>query len=269
VRRALERASDPEALGAMWSAGVYSGDPAGAADLARALWESGRAPEVRALAGVTLAYLLAARGRWDDARRQLDAVAPFRDDIAAFHGYLAALPFAPTDPELLRAERSRLHAWAPTTRPGERWLPLYLGALLDARMGDPAAALRGAAALEEPGPRADGSGADRARGVRAYTALLQGRPEEALRELDAMERPPRLIEAAETPAAGGSLDRFVRAEALHALGRGREALGWYGSFEGVSSFDLVFRVPAAAARARILVQTPREGGDAPQRPRTR
>jgi hypothetical protein len=48
------------------------------------------------------------------------------------------------------------------------------------------------------------------------------------------------------------LERFLRAEALHAVGRDLEALGWYSSFAEHSPFGRVFLAPAALRQAEIL-----------------
>ena len=48
--------------------------------------------------------------------------------------------------------------------------------------------------------------------------------------------------------------RFLRAEALHALGRDEEALGWYASFPDPNGQDLVFVAPARRRSAEIAQQ---------------
>lgn len=160
---------------------------------------------------------------------------------------LASQPFLRTPPERLRGLRTRLLEWNPgpvRTEPlgPDEWgklepiqpqLRVYLIALLEARLGRLDEAVRRAEELEELGgvPEVRTLADDLARHVRAQVALDEGRTAEALRVIEGAtvwEASPWDERTSAVYAFAGPI--LLRAEALHALGRYREALPWYSTF---------------------------------------
>lgn len=195
-------------------------------------------------AAAALANALADFGQRDDALAWLEDVeadgigAPVRTTI------LALDPALRTPPERLEGLRATLAAWDPgpirTAPPGpdELWdhdtflphLRVYLLALIDARLGRTDEALRQADALEamDGAPAVRVLASDLARHVRARVALDRGDAAEALRVIEGSsfwEATPwdeRL-----STVLNRSLPIMLRADALQALGRHREAIRWY------------------------------------------
>jgi tetratricopeptide (TPR) repeat protein len=157
---------------------------------------------------------------------------------------LAALPFVRTPPAELTRLRDRLRDWDPgpirMDRPGpadwssQAWvlphLRLYLMALLETRLGRDGEALRLAGELKQLDgiPEARTLASDMALHVRAQVAMDQGLMAEAL----------RLVREASFWEASPWDERFsavffhaaevnLRADALQAMGRYREAIRWH------------------------------------------
>ncbi|HTO73867.1 MAG TPA: hypothetical protein VMJ30_08605, partial [Gemmatimonadales bacterium] len=148
-------------------------------------------------------------------------IATIRDSIAARHPYKALPPpFQPSGTELGGVMQS------------------YLLGLLSVRLGDSAAARRSLAELTRTRDMPQSQAADQlARGLRAEMARARGDWKAALAELDGFYF--GLIEGGFRGAAHwGIHERFLKAEALHALGRDEEALPWYQSFAG--AYDIPF-----------------------------
>jgi hypothetical protein len=125
---------------------------------------------------------------------------------------------------------------------------------LEARLGDAASARSRAAALERAGgsPGAGGLAQRLAAGVRARIAWEAARPAEAVRELEGMAPGETAMDILSiVPFHAHGAERWLRAEALRALGRREEAAGWYLSFAEHSPYGRVFRGPAAARLAAM------------------
>jgi tetratricopeptide (TPR) repeat protein len=176
-------------------------------------------------------------------------------------------PFVPVEPAELEGMRVRLRdlgydtVYSPITRP-------YLLGLVALRLGHSAQALAQASQLESHAARQAGEGSSGARILAEYYATIL-RAQVAYDEGDA-EGAFRLLEQAPTddwwalrPAyllLSQAHERFLRAQALEALGRDEEALRWYESFGWVSQADAPYVAPALLRVAEIYERL----GDAEQ-----
>jgi tetratricopeptide (TPR) repeat protein len=241
---------------------VFRDDLEGARDFARLLTGAGNSPDVRGLGHRLLARTHAATGRWSAAAAALDSAAPF-DSVAALElrGLLAGAVSEIAPPPARAAVLRQVTAWTPAAerRPDESHsaahagvhphLRLHRQGLLLAALGDAAAAERAAAEIERlPLPPQAPAVAARvlAQSVRANAAFRGGRAADALRILE------------QTPWAAVAFafeaevnDRFLRAEALRALGRGAEARGWYKSIAERAAYELVYLAPSELRLAEL------------------
>jgi DNA-binding SARP family transcriptional activator/TolB-like protein len=188
-------------------------------------------------------------GRLSEAEALLEGLrgrAPVQ--AVLYEAWWARTPFAPTPAVDLTRLRGQLQALPSDVSPWPTWdadvwrqVRLFLLGALSVRLGDFPEAERHAGALEGlAAPDLDGSGgyatdvhASLARigshTVRAMAAQAQGRTEEALRLLESVETEMfgRSLWARPVPHPDFTLQRFLRAELLRALGRDEEALVWY------------------------------------------
>ena len=268
VARRLERASDVTLALAVWDVVNWTDNIEGAARVAGILAASSRSNEERSVGLAWLAHISLARGKWREARAHLAAIEPLSPVMALeYRALLSSLPFVPTSPDTLRALRDALTALDPDTIPrstnpsvffslqtwGHNVLRRYLLGLLSARLGDGAAAERAAAELEALRlPLAAGTSAiDLAGGVRAQLAVVQGDTAGALRVLDGIQRRIWYLDATSSAVHSQVLERFTRAEVLHALGRDDEALRWYEHLTELVAYEVVYRPWANLRRAEI------------------
>ena len=266
----LQRTMHLWSLLAAWSVAVDVGDVAGAERLARVPTDSGRRPEVRALAHITLAHLALARGRKAAALAELDsAQAAFPPWGAQYRGFFLALPFVPASREELVSARDALVNVAGATAARQivtpsPWISVhesvapqvshYVAARLSLRLGELDEALRYADDLDRDAgsPSAQALAVDLAREVRAADIAARGQPATALSS--ASERGPDLpfVYPWTSPFYSRALARFERATLLASLGRHDDALRAYSVFTDNSLDDLIFAAPAHLARARLL-----------------
>ncbi len=268
VNRRLERASDVTLGLAVWDVVNWTDDIEGAARVAGILAAPSRSNEERSVGLAWLAHISLAQGKWREAREHLDAIEPLSPAMALeYRALLSSLPFVPTPPDTLRALRHALMALDPgmiprSTNPsvffslkswGHGVLRRYLLGLVSARLGDVAAAERSAAQLEALRlPLAAGTfAADLAGGVRAQLAVVQGDTAGALTVLDGIERRVWYLDASSSAVHSQVLERFTRAEVLHALGQDDEALGWYEHLTELVAYEVVYRPWANLRRAEI------------------
>ena len=152
-------------------------------------------------------------------------------------------PF-PVDADSLQRE---LEAWdvdgPPPDQAGRlrqlgRQIRWYLLGLLSAEQGNYQAARGYAAQLEalEPHETVPTIHRDFALAVQADVLLREGRPGEALA---ALEQAPRRVHYSFEFAIPGVREVFLRAQALHALGRYDEALQWYAPRRGHGIFGIL------------------------------
>ena len=116
----------------------------------------------------------------------------------------------------------------------------YLIGLLSVRLGDKAAALTAARALDTMQTVADGRGLRQmfATAIRADLLLSSGKPSEALRLLEKSDA--KVPIELGSPFGVEAYSGWLRAESLRRLGRDREALGWYASRVDLFMVELPF-----------------------------
>jgi serine/threonine-protein kinase len=270
LREELSRASDLTVMLTAWEVGSFSHDVRGATEIARLLTAPTRSVPGRAAGLVTLGLLEAARGRLGEGRRQLalaEALDPQRAHAAL--ALLAASPYLRTAPAELRRLRAMIAADPPVpvddSRAGlavyfqratpaqDRRSRIYLMALLSARLGDRDRATQGVEELTALARSDSGSMAhDYGRGVRAELALARNQPAEALQELEAIRHQTYYVTAFAFPELSQARERYLRAEALAALGRTEEALPWFAAFSEFSPYDLVYAAMGHRRRGELL-----------------
>lgn len=229
--------SDAGTLGvAAWRVGIFALDVEGAEDILRLGASHDRPPSLQMDARAPLLYVLAARGRINEALEQVAWMERMGGAAAAqglrLEAVLSLLPVHQPSEVRLSALQARLdssaHAlFARKTGPDSALGhdAACLNALIAARRGQQAAAssiasFLGAARLE---PVAQEGVRVCAASVRARLAVQAGRADEALNELLA-HRSDRVPEGLTE-----FLDRFLIAELLLGQGREREAESWYAS----------------------------------------
>jgi tetratricopeptide (TPR) repeat protein len=241
----------------------HAGDMEGmewCADLLRA---PTRPVEVRTAGHIVRALLDLARG---DRAAALVAAAR-AESLDAFRGLearalLLTAPFADVDTAETRSVRGTLGQQLSARVPESFFLPdpdgirplmrRYLLGLLDAQLGDTAAALRLAVELE----RAPHSGADEtlpadlAAAVRAEVARLRGDAAAALALLERIRERPTYQLVLPSPFEARARERFVKARLLEKLGRFAEARALYNLIGARSLYDLPYRTPSEAGRGR-------------------
>ncbi|HEY6066150.1 MAG TPA: hypothetical protein VIY96_08325, partial [Thermoanaerobaculia bacterium] len=263
----LDRSDGPAIAMAFLEVSLYARNLRGAERIARLLAEPSRPPRVRSYGQVALAYLAVARGKWADARKSLEAIAPSDPWTSLEHRALfSSLPFLRVSRAELSAVRDGLVKLDPAAVPRVEnpavfidahydlhlLLRMYLMALVSARMGDIDHAKEYSDEIEKQKfPAAYKTlAADFARSVRAQIDLVQKKPAEALKELE-----PILAETKnplESPFVSEAYERFTRAELLYGLGRDREALGWFDHLVESSVFEFVYLPLSYLRKAEIF-----------------
>ena len=249
-----------------FNAAAFCDNLAGSQDFVRVLTEARRADEVQGLGHILLAALEAGRGRWNSAKAEFALAAALHPALTMeHHALLAALSFLPVSESEIRALRDALRQWdaaaVPVSVSPLPWLKIhndehahlriYLLGLLSVRLGEYAEALAHAAELE----RMTGSSYvmdlvhDLACGLRAQVIWKRGDPAAALAELERsrLKSPVRYYQY--SPFYKELLERYVRAELLHELGRDADALRWTSSFGTGWGIDFVFSAPLSLRRA--------------------
>jgi tetratricopeptide (TPR) repeat protein len=240
---------------------VRADDLEGSERFSRWLTDESQAPDLQGYGHRMLAQAALARGQWRQARQEVEAARRF-DSTPALElwSLFAALSFIPVPRAEIVSVREAVQQWdargdSPalqehTTAHGglHPYLRLHRLGLLDARLGDTAAALRQARALDRA---VDSSTAGRfartlAQSVRAHVAAAGGRYPEALALLEDAG-----WEAAASVFVSEAYDRYFRAELLERLGREDEALGWYAAIAERAAYELVYLAPAHRRQAEI------------------
>jgi tetratricopeptide (TPR) repeat protein len=264
----LRRASDPSLLVTVGYVPVLLHDLEAGAILAGLLTEDSRTPEMRALGHVYRAYLFTAQGSLTDARGELAAAELFDAYREAEHGaFLTVLPFIPADDAEVHAKRREIQALVPEEVPPvvhpsgyirghdgvHRHVKAFLLGLLNARLGDYAAAERYAAVLGSlASPEKSPSlSEDLSLGVRADFAGRRGESADGIALLERARIQTYYQNTVASPVYSISFQRYLRAMLLEEVGRLEEAILWYGSVEQISMYDLVFLAPAHLRRAEI------------------
>jgi tetratricopeptide (TPR) repeat protein len=259
---------------------TYLEDFASAEELARLDLQPRRNAGIRLTAQTFLAWLEIARGRWTAADRAFTDAEHMDggDAVRTEHALAATLPFLDVPGPDVAVLQRKIEGWAPGTdaagapslatalRPHVR---LYILGLLAARIDDNAQAEQYARQLEQLPAPAEGHGvmAALAATIRADVALRGRRYAEVLTLLAPAngEVPLELVSVrpfVNTREFTQEHARYLRAEALSALGRNDEARQWleYG-FQG-SPWELAYLAPVHDRLARILASSRDRQGSA-------
>lgn len=251
-----EEADELALFGAGWRRAVFLRDWEGAQRIFAAMEGSGRSGYSKRLGRDARAHLAWGRGAWVEAESVLAVVPSLATIEMRVIG--ALLPgFERPDTARQRVEAD-LRAWeaamgnALDDWPGEIANLLRLRGLL-AVVNDPAQALATARALESlpVPPTLQSSTRAMARTIDAYLAWRAGHAAETLRHLEAGHHTIWYGWAVTAMSRSRAFERFLRAEALRALGRPEEALGWYRSFDEHAVHELGFLVPALLRSAEL------------------
>ena len=238
-----------------------------AREILQILVEPAQPASVRAFGHVTLAELALANGRWRAAKRELAAAAPLHRLHALEYDALlsSTLYLSPSREELATLRRELEALRVPPSVPSEMdqlqpfdsshtVLRRYFIGLVSARLGDTAATRQASAELAE---LQSGSAATQqlaealSHSLRALLAWQRGRPQDTLTELEASRLETSLAMLV-SPFGSRSWERYLRAEALRALGRDDEALGWFESMGQNRTYDLIYLAPSLVRSGEIL-----------------
>ena len=263
----LERSDGPAVAMAFLEVSLYDRNLHGAERIAQLLTALSRPPRVRSYGHVALAHLALARGKWAEARNELESIASFDPWTSLeYRALFSSLSFLAVSQSELSAIRDGLVNLDPAAVPRvdnpavfidshydlHLLLRMYLMALVSARMGDIDHAKQYS---DEIGQQKFPAGyaslaADFARSVRAQIDRVQGKPVEALKELE-----PLLAETKnplESPFVSEAYERFTRAELLNEVGRYPEALKWFDHLVESSVFEFVYLPLSEFRRGEIL-----------------
>ena len=270
-QRVLEqlRRADDLSVSLTPSVGAFLGDLDAAETLARVATEPSRSAQLRASGHVAIVQFKLARGQRAAAEAKLGDAARLDAAVALeYRALLSALPFVPVERDDLDEIRRELERWdavVPATPAPNPWvtpheglhhhLRAYLLGVLNARLGDGANAARYADSLDAmpSPPHAASLAANLAHSVRAHIAWAQERAADALAALEQIRVELTFPYMHSSPFTNHVLERFLRAEALNAVGRHEEALRWYQSV-GLwthSTVSLPFIAPSHLGRAEI------------------
>jgi len=241
---------------------LYSGNLAGADQLARGFLQVARSPELRALCHILLAHLALASGNLEAMRAELrEAEALDATWGLEMRALFATLPFVATPEPELREVRDALERWDPAGAAPSMFLIFamhndlhpairaYLLGLLELRLGDLSAAARWLEALAE---LETGRPLVRNLTVELDAAIAQGkgRHAEALARLE-RARPELWFQlTVASPFFSLASQRFRRAGLLEAVGRGAEAAKWYRAIAERSPYELIYAREAAERAER-------------------
>jgi tetratricopeptide (TPR) repeat protein/predicted Ser/Thr protein kinase len=263
----LERSDGPAVAMAFLEVSLYARNLRGAERIAELLTALSRPPRVRSYGHVALAHLALARGKWAEARNELESIASFDPWTSLeYRALFSSLSFLAVSQSELSAIRDGLVNLDPAAAPRvdnpavfidshydlHLLLRMYLMALVSARMGDIDHAKQYSEEIErQKFPTGYASlAADFARSVRAQIDRVQGKPTDALKKLE-----PLLGETKnplESPFVSEAYERFTRAELLYELGRNPEALRWFDHLVESSVFEFVYLPLSQFRRAEIL-----------------
>jgi tetratricopeptide (TPR) repeat protein len=265
----LPHASDATLTLPVWDVAVFAGDIEGAETIARGLTDPTRSVDAQAAGHATLAYLALAQGKVATARAEL-ARAAQKDSVRAleYGTLLEVTPFLATSrPVLEQARRALEHLSVADVPPSahaavyfsahdgfHHLLRLYLLGLVNAHLGDFAAAERYAGALaRETGPPAAATlPRDLALEIRAEATIGQGAPGLALSQLRQTAGETWYEYHFSSPFLAGSRERYRRAELEAAHGDARQALALFSWFEGFSGYALIYAAPSHLRRAQLF-----------------
>jgi len=254
LREARDSTSPGLLLNAVWQIGQWIEQPAAAEPFARL---GAARPDRPVRLSMALAENLVSQGRWTAAdSAYVRAMATANTPLPRLErGITAALPFLQVPRPALQAISADLSAWDPATDrsaavandPRLAMVPavrLYALGLLAVRLGESEAATRAASQLDALASSGDAAGPARslAATVRADLALTARRPADALTALADVRGAVPLSLSGVTPFSE-DYARFLRGEALLALGKDAEARRWLENGFGSTPDAMTFRVP--------------------------
>ncbi len=262
----LESSDGPALAMAFLEVSLYARDLRGAERVARLLVEPSRPPGVRSYGQIALAHLSLARGKWVEARKELEAIASF-DPWASleYRALFSCLSFLPVSRAQLSEIRDGLRGLDPKAAPRidnpavfidshydvHPLLRMYLMALVSARMGDVERAqlYAGEIGRQEFPTGYKSLAADFARSVAAQIDRVQGRSADALKKLEPLLEQTK--NPLESPFVSEAYERFTRAELLYELGRHKEARESFDHLVESSVFEFVYLPLSYLWRAEI------------------
>ncbi len=203
------------------------------------------------------------RGRWQAAAAAGAEAASLQPAAGLiFRAATAAAPFSPLSESRIEEIRARLAELAVAASDTDLFnlepgIPAfyrdYLLGLLSVRLGDLAAARRYAAQVDEAEGQPEWGSLvnDYAWTLRAWVAWTEGRPADALAALENVRHEAwyGLLQA--SPVGALTEARFLRGEALAALDRPEDALGWFRSVEEFAYSDVAIWGPTYLREAEI------------------
>ena len=257
----LEAVQEPAPGGIPPRVALLTNDFVFAERLARTAVESRRAAPTRVGGYLNLARLFVAQGRWSEAAIELGNAGRLDPDQAVLaEALLASLPWLAVPREEVLDSRDALSAWTPPPADsgaplGLAYLPhqrLYVLGLLASRLGEFDGALSYADSIGMlPDPAETAVPVEYAATVRANVARDRGRP--AADVLTLLEPVQGRVPAAVYAFAMFTQERakFLRAEALHGVGRDDEALRWLNNAFYSSRGGVYYKAPVLHLTARI------------------
>ena len=199
-----------------------------------------------------LSKTLLAQGRWEasDSAKTITVAGANPWFEISQRAVSATLPFLAVPRPRLEALRAQLAAYTMpanimSTAPWRPMTRAYILALLDSRLGDVAAALRAADQIERAAdsiPYLATVARSIAGTIRADVALVARRPADALKALEPVRGMVPLALANGHPLSE-DYPRFLRGEALVALGRDDEALRWFEHGFDLTAAERQLRAP--------------------------
>ena len=262
----LRGADESLLFGTGWRLAVFGRRFDAAERVFALLTDPDRGPYPRSLGHTQLLYLDIARGRTGKASARLRALTALRDPgvTVVWPALLfAAAPGMPFQADILRSMRDSLTqvlATGPSTESNATRVIDARTALgwIHALLGDAELALATADQLEHDARAISHTAPDlaswaigRAASVRALQANHAGHADEVIRQVDLSLSFRWFGEGLAHPLHAYSMERYLRAEALLALGRTQEADAWFATIGEHDPSDLVFLAPALLRRAQI------------------
>ena len=240
---------------------LYADNLEGAEQLVRGFMGTNPTDDARALAHIGLAHILVAQGNMKGARKELEKAQPIEPAwTLEVRALFSVLPFVTPEALEVAAISRELEAWDASTARISHNLPFaihnglhphlreYLLGLLAARVGNVKEAqlhLTSLQAMDVP-ILSTASIANLDASLRAAISWAQGDPGATLRALESMRSEIWFQLTVGSPFLSQAFDRYMRGEALLALGRTTEAEGWLRSLSERSPIELIYRAPALA-----------------------
>ena len=245
---------------------LYSGDLAGAENLARSFIQVARSPELRSLCHTLVAHLALAGGRVASAREELQQAESLDPTWGLeMRALFATLPFVTVTDSELSEVRDALARWNPPETLPSMFLifamhsdlhpaiQAYLLGLVNLRLGDMPGAAEQAVVLSGLEDSSGGLVPSLGVELRAAIARAEGRAAEGLMMLE-RSRPQLWFQlTVASPFFSLASQRYLRAELLRETGRQGEAAGWYSAMAQRSPYELIYAKPARRRLAEMEV----------------